>query len=254
MAIAALMVAAAALALGAVAYWRVGGKRDVELLRRQLERELDLIRAKQDELFAGASEALFSAYDDSRRRLERNRQRLRTLRAQAAEGLEQQLDRAAEQLPTIADRLENAAKKVTHSTLTAARLIEGTVARRVRRLEARLQLLAAKVRAIGAVQCAEQREFEIAERQLARAAELLRNARRILRGDGAFDEGLEAVKRSLTAASNAIRAKAEDTRRRIEDVVTETNTLVGSLEAEEDRSAAEHGEEAASSQRAAPKI
>jgi len=237
MAIAASIVAVTALALGTVAYWRAGGKRDLEIFRREMEREFDLLRAKQRELVEGASEALAGAYEGSRRRLERNRERLRALRAETIEGLEQQIDRAAEQLHPLSERLEAAAKALSDSTLTAAHAIERGIARRVRRLEARTMLLAAKVRATRAVRFAEKREFERAERQLVHAADLLRTAYKTLRSDAAYDEGLAAVELALTAARAAVRAKAEDTRRLIEQVVTEADAVVGRLEADEHRSA-----------------
>ena len=237
MALAAMIVAGVALAFGAVAYWRAGGNRDLELLRREMEREIDVLRAKQRELIEGASAALTAAYERSRRRLERNRERLRTLRAETIEGLEQQIDRAAEQLHPLAERLEAAAKALSDSTLTAARTIESGIAGRVRRLEARTLLLAAKVRATRAVSFAEKREFERAERQLVHAADLLRIAYKTLRGDAAYDEGLATVELALAAARAAVRAKAEDTRRLIEQVVTEADAVVGRLEADEHRSA-----------------
>lgn len=209
MALAAMIVAVVALAFRAVAYWRAGGDRDVELLRREMEREIDVLRTKQRELVEGASVALTAAYERSRRRLERNRKRLRALRAETIEGLEQQIDRAAEQLHPLAERLEAAAQALSDSTLTAAHTIERGIAKRVRRLEARTMLLVAKVRATRAVSVAEKREFERAERQLVHAAKFLRTAYKILPGDEAYDQGLVAVELALAAAKAAVRAKAE---------------------------------------------
>ena len=255
MALAAMIVAFVALALGAVAYWRAGGDRDADLLRREMEREIDVLRAKQRELLERASAALTAAYEGSRRRLERNRERLRALRAETIEGLEQQIDRAAEQLHPLAERLEAAAKALSGSTLTAAYTIERGLARRVRRLEVRTMLLAAKVRATRAVGFAEKREFERAERQLVHAADLLRTAYQTFRGDAAYDEGLAAVELALAAARAAVRAKAEGTRRLIEQVVTEADAVVGRLEADEHRSATpKPGEEGAQSHETTTKM
>jgi hypothetical protein len=237
MALAAMIVAVVALAFGAVAYWRAGGNRDVEVLRREMEREIDVLRARQRELVEGASAALAATYEGSRRRLERNRERLRALRAETIEGLEQQVDRAAEQLHPLAERLEAAAKAVSDSTLTLAHTIERGIAKRVRRLEARTMLLTAKVRATRAGNFAERREFERAERQLVHAADLLRTAYTKLRGDAAYDEGFAAVELALAAARAAVRAKADDTRRLIERVVREADAVVGRLEADEHCSA-----------------
>ena len=233
MEVAALMVALASFGLAAVAYWRSGGKRDIEAAREQLEAEMEVLRAKQREFLDSASEAIASAYDESRRRLGRNRERLRALKEEAVEGLGKQMEGAIEQLHAIAQRLEAGAKSAGESTLMVARSVEQGIARRVQRLEARTTLLYAKAKATRAVNWAQKREFERAERQLEEAAELLRTVRETLGTDHAYDEGLDAVKRALTEATGAVRARAEDTRTRIEHILAEADQLVGRLESDE---------------------
>jgi len=233
MEVAALMVALASLSLAAVAYWRSGGKRDIEAARQQLEAEIEVLRAKQREFFDSASEAIASAYDESRRRLERNRERLRVLKAAAVEGLGKQMERAAEQLHALAQRLDDGAKSVGESTLLVARNVEQGIARRVQRLEARTTLMYAKAKATRAVNWAQKRDFEQAERQLEEAADLLRTVRDALGVDHAYDEGLDDVKRALAEATDAVRARAEVTRKRIEHVLTEADKMLDRLESDE---------------------
>ena len=237
MEVAALMVALASFGLAAVAYWRSGGKRDIEAARQQLEAEMEVLHAKQREFFDSASEAIASAYDESRRRLDRNRERLRVLKAEAVEGLGKQMERAAEQLHALAQRLEAGAKSVGESTLLVARSVEQGIARRARRLEARTTLMYAKAKATRAVNWAHKRDFERAERQLEEAADLLRTVREMLGVDHAYDEALDDVKRALGKATDAVRVRAEDTRQRIEHVLTETDKLVDRLESEEQEAA-----------------
>src|SRR5258706_10069154 len=93
-----------------VAYWRSGGKTDVQRARRELDREVDMLRQKYEELIQSAEQSLTSAYDSSRRRLAAARQRLRELKDRAVQGLETQLATAQQHLEALSQRLEEAAK------------------------------------------------------------------------------------------------------------------------------------------------
>ena len=65
----ALIIALISLGLASVAYWRSGGKQDVQNLHSSLQREMEALRAKQKELVESASQSLAAAYDHSRQRL-----------------------------------------------------------------------------------------------------------------------------------------------------------------------------------------
>ncbi len=88
MATTALVIALISLALASVAYWRSGGKQDVQSIQTSLQRELETLRAKQKELVESASQSLAAAYDRSRQRLAATRENLRKQKEEAVEGLE----------------------------------------------------------------------------------------------------------------------------------------------------------------------
>ena len=218
----ALIIAVASLVLAGVAYWRAGGKRDIEALR-----------AKQKELSEALLLAVEEAYEASRQTLRRTAEGLRHLKDEAIEGLEQQVERAQQQLHELERRLEAAAKAARDHTIAAAQKAERALRVRVHRLEARGSLLYAKGCTVLANRWAYKGEFLRAEKRLDEATELLALARETLRADHAYDEQLEVVKHSLAEATTAAREKSKDVRQRIEHVLAEADKLLGSLESDE---------------------
>jgi hypothetical protein len=215
---AAFVISLVSLVLGTTAYWRSGGKQDIQALGR-------------------VARAIAASYDKSRQRLQVARNHLRQLKEEAVEGLEKQVQLAQEQLETLARGLEEGAKSAKDATATAARNVEQAIALRVRRIEARTTLLQAKAKASRAVSSAAKKDFERADQLLADATELLRNARETLGDDHSYDQLLEAMKVALREATTAVRAHAENVRQKIEQVLTDTDRIVSSLESDEDRAA-----------------
>ncbi len=215
---AALVISLASLVLGATAYWRAGGKQDIQALGR-------------------VAQAIAASYDKSRQRLQIARNHLRQLKEEAVEGLEKQVQLAQEQLETLARRLEEGAKSAKDATVAAARKVEEAIALRVRRIEARATLLQAKAKASRAVSSAAKKDFERADQLLQDATELLQSARETLGDDHAYDQLLDAMKLALREATTAVRAHAEDVRQKIEQVLTDTDRIVSSLESDEDQAA-----------------
>lgn len=232
MEIATLILAIIALALAAVAYWRAGGRRDLETLR-----------AKQKELTEALLFVIEEMYEESRQALRQTADGLRQLKSEALEELDQQIDRATQQLWALERRLEEGLKSARQSAMTTAHSIERGLRRRVRRIEARGSLLFAKSAALLAIRWARKEEFDRAEKRLDEATALLALARETLRADHAYDEQLEIVKRSLAEATIAVRQKAQDARQRIERVLAETDKLLGALESDETKAAGEPHEE-----------
>ena len=230
---ASLVISLVSLCLASVAYWRSGGKQDVQALGREVE----ALRAKQKELAESVAQSVAAAYERSRKRLQVAREQLRQLKDEAVEGLEQHIKQAQEQLEALAQRLEDGAKSAKHATVAAARSVEEGIALRVRRVEARATLLQAKAKATRAVGVAGKRDFLRAEQLLEQATGLLRNARETLGDDHAYDQLLDAVKLALREATTAVRTQAEDVRKKIEQVLADTDRLVSTLEADEAKSA-----------------
>jgi hypothetical protein len=222
MEITALIIAVVGLILAAVAYWRIGGRDDIELLRD-----------KQRELADAFLFMIEDAYEESRQALRQTADGLRQLKAEAVEGLEQQIERATQQLHALEQRLANGLKSARNSTLSVARSVERALRVRVHRLEARGSLLYAKASATLAIRWSNKAEFQRAEKRLDEATSLLALARETFRADHAYDEQLEVVKCSLAEATTAVRARAQDARQRIEQVLTETDKLLTALGSDE---------------------
>jgi uncharacterized phage infection (PIP) family protein YhgE len=234
---AALVISLVSLLLASVAYWRAGGKRDVEHARLEIQREMEVLRAKQKEFAEGVSQSVAAAYERSRERLQVARDHLRQLKDDAVEGLEKQIKLTQEQLEALAQRLEEGAKSAKDATVATAEKVEKAIALRVHRIEARTTLLQAKAKATRAVGAAAKKDFDRAEQLLADATELLRSARETLGDDHAYDQFLDKTKLALRDATTAVRTHAEDVRQKIEQVLTETDRIVTTLESDEDKAA-----------------
>src|SRR6267378_6488972 len=77
--------------------------------------------AQRESMSQGGSEANATSYDSSRKHLESAGENLRQAKNDAAQGIQQQLSKAREQLGTLADRLEDAARTAGSKTASAAR-------------------------------------------------------------------------------------------------------------------------------------
>jgi len=233
----AIIISLVSLAFAVTAYWRAGGKQDIEHARLEIEREIESLRTKQKELVESIAENITATYEASRKRLQHAREVLRQATEEAVEGLEQQIERARAQLEALTQQLEEAARSARDTTITSARDVEQAIAVRVRRVEARMMLLHAKAKTLRAVGAAGVHELPRAEELLEEAAELLRTARATLADDHAYDELFDNVKGALRDATMAVRTRAEDIRRKIEQVLSATDHLVGSLESDEQKAA-----------------
>jgi hypothetical protein len=225
------------LGLALVAYWRSGGKQDVQSVQASLQRELDVLRAKQKELVETASQTLAAAYDRSRQRLAIARENLRQQKEEAVAGLEKQVKLAQEQLEDLAKKLEDSARAAKDLTVSAARGAEEAIALRVRRIQVRTTLMQAKAKATHAQSAAANKEFDQADQLLIEATELMRDARQTLGDDHAYDALLDTMRGALRDATTAVRAKAENIRQKLDQVLADTDKLVSQLESDETESA-----------------
>ncbi len=224
----ALMVAAMVLA-----YYQFGSRGDI----RRMQRDLEMLRARQKEFIESVAEAVALAYDESRQQLQDARENLRELQAQAVEGLEQQIKNASEQLDALAKRLEERAKAAKEITIKAAQSIERAISLRVRRMGSRATLLRAKAKASRAASAAKKGDFHRADEFLAEATALLREARENLGDDRDYNKLLETMKAALHDATLTVRSHAENAQQTIERALNDADRLVGKLESDEDDAA-----------------
>jgi hypothetical protein len=225
------------LILAVIAYWRAGGRRDVERVRVELNRDIETLRVKYEESVQNLEEAIEAAYENSRRRLRVAREKLRELKNSTAEGMEKQVESARQQLEALAERLERAAKLARKTTLSAARNIEESIALRARRIEARALLLEAKAMAKLAVHLAGKKDFDRSEQLLEDATLSLQRAREILGEDHAYDQLLDRMRASLRDATAAVRSHAANVQQKVAQVLTDADRIVSTLEGDETRSA-----------------
>lgn len=217
-----LAISMLSLVISLTAYWRAGGRQDIERLRR----DADALQVRQ-------REAVATAFHSSRERLRATQVELVALKQGMASTLATQVERAQQQLDALGTRLEETALAAKDATVSAAERSQQAIARRARRLQAGVTLLSARAEAMRAVDAAEDRDFVQAEQRIDEATELLQRAREKLGEDAAYDEGLMKAKRSLREATNAIRNHAADTRARIDQVLSDTTDLVESLQSAE---------------------
>lgn len=237
MGLAALVIAIIGLVMAVLAWWRAGGKQDVEVAQKRLNEESEQLRAVHRELSEVFLFAIEGAYEESRETLQQTAEGMRQLKDEAFEGLGQELERITEQLRALQRRLDEGLKSARETTLATAQAIERSLRRRVHRMQARGSLLYAKGAATLAIRWARKEEFQRAEKRLDEATALLALARETLRADHAYDEQFEDVKRALAEATGAVRGQEQDVPQRIEHVLTETDTLLGALETEERQAA-----------------
>lgn len=126
-------------------------------------------------------------------------------------------------------------------TIAAARQAEAGIARRARRVHARVLIVEVKGKATLARRAAESHEYDRADTRLAEAIELLGEVRTVLGDDHAYDAQLDSLRSALREAVSAVRTRAEDTRRRIEQVLADADEVIDRLESDE-RTAAEPGQ------------
>jgi len=174
-----------------------------------------------------------ASYDSSRERLQHAREALRQAANDAAQGIQEELKKAREQLDVLSGRLEEAARSAQDKTITAARQAEENLGLRVRRMEARSLLLRAKAEASLAVRAAAKNDFDRAEQRLASATELLRRARACLVDDRTYDDQVEDMEVALREASVAIKEHAKNAGSKVEKVLTDADRIIGSLEVRE---------------------
>lgn len=230
-----IVLAAVAIALSTIAYWRTGGRQDLTTARRTLEEQLKVLKAKQDELVDDLASTVRSTYERGQEGMARARQRLGELRKDAGEKLQQQIDRATRQIGDVERRIAEALRAAKEATIATARETQNGLMKRVHRLEARVSILAAQWEAGRALKWAEKAEFDRAEENLQEAVARIREAKATLADDDAYDSQLEAVNHSLREAILAARAKAEAFRSRVEKVVADSDALIATLENSEDK-------------------
>jgi hypothetical protein len=227
----AMMIAVAALVLSAVAYWRTGGRGDVESALHYLRSKVEALGMKELELARKIHESSRKAYERTRQGIVRARARRAEVRGQTPAGRDQHHEMAAERRPERA--VEQHLADLSLPAVPAARSADHAASSRARTLEARADVLILKAHLLRAKSAAESGELDRAESLLRRAIATLEEARTILGADDTHVPEIEEGVRTLIDAIAAARGKAEDAGRRIDEILVGSDSLVASLEGTE---------------------
>ena len=234
----ALLIACVALIFSGIAYWRSGGRSDVEQAREEIRRELETLRTRQKALIEALTYRIQHGYEQSLQRIKRAQSRLQEMKDETVEGLQKRIDLAMQDLESLKQKAEQGIASVKGGMVEKAHQAEEAVARRVRRIEGRIQILSIKSAINRAQRFIEKQEFDQAEELLKEAVNELREARMYLPD---YDPSLNTVLTTLREALKAVQMKAEDLRTKVEQVMKENEQLLSALEGAEQEEEKHHG-------------
>lgn len=212
----ALGVACVSLVLSGVAYWRSGGRRDIEAMHAELRRRVR------------------SGYEASLARIQRAEERLAALRASASVETTKAIEGVRAQLAESRAEIEARLGQLEHGLSVRADAAEQSLERKVLRLEGRAQLLLARTDAARAERLAAAGDFAGAHDSLEEAVARVREVRLRLTNPFEQDPAFQNVVDALLEAIRSVRAQAADHERRIERVLSASDSLVASLAAREE--------------------
>ncbi|WAS99361.1 hypothetical protein [Nannocystis punicea] len=231
----ALAVSAFSIALALFAYWRAGGKQDAAASHAEIRAAVDSLREKQTELVDHTRGSLDAAYQNSRDRLTRLREVVRSEKDRAEAEIRTQLDRAEADVNRLVSTVELESRKIRDSSIGSAEQAQRALSVRVRTVEGRVALLRAKAKTRRAETLAEGREYDQALRVLVEATDLLDQAQERLPRE--YDPTVAALRGALHEALASVQNQAVDIRERLDEVVRQTNSLVRTLESDESAAA-----------------
>ncbi len=223
----ALIIALVALVLSSIAYWRSGGRSDLQHLVNEMRQEIEGLRTKQKALTEEMIQQMRRGYEQSLQRLKHIQERLLALKEETIEGLQRSIDSALEELEGLKKRAEEGIASLKGGVIERAQQAEEKIARQVHRLEGRVQILAAKSAISRARRLVEKEEFDQAEELLRDAVNEIKEVRENLAD---HDPSLDRVLTMLREAVQAVQSKAEDMKYKIDHVLEENEKLLSALE------------------------
>jgi hypothetical protein len=219
--LAAAVSACAVLAVAAVVVVsrRAGTRRELARLRARERALVDEIRKR---IRVGHERTLARA-----QRAQRRIDELRRIPLPAAPGSAEAI---GEELATIRAHLETALQRAAGEIFLEADAAERNLARRVLRIEGRIEILIARAEMERAERLAQAGRFQEAEPLLDDAIAKVREVRlRVAEGEDDF--AFADVTQALKSAIQSVRAQAVDYRQKLERVLRASDTLLASLEA-----------------------
>lgn len=215
MSLIALFMASVSVVLSGIAYWRTGGRVDIEALRTALARRVR------------------GGYEDSLARIKRAEARLAGTHETLSAETRQAVDALRAQLVAARQEAEAGLQGLESDVSMRAQSAQEALRKRVLRMEGRVQLVAARAEIVRAERLAEKQDFQRANDLLEEAVAKVREVK--LRLSDAFEEvpAYNEVLQSLQAAIRSVRQEAADHERRIDRVLSASDRLLASLGARE---------------------
>jgi hypothetical protein len=225
----ALCLAGVSLVLSAVAYWRAGGRREVEAVRLELAREAEAVRARQRAMAEELGQRVRTGYEDSLARIKRAEERLAELRDTMAAQTRQAVDALRAQLAEARKQIDAGLQRLKTDASARAAVAEEAVHKRVLRMEGRVQLVVVRAEMVRAERLADKGDFARAQDLLEDAVNKVREVK--LRLTDAFEEdpAFRDVLVALQDAIRSVRTEAADHQRRIDRVLAASDALLASL-------------------------
>lgn len=216
----ALFLSVTSFILALVAYWRSGGRKDLEAIRR-----------KQQLVNEELANRVRTALQESHARATRARHRLAELRKEAAENVHESIDALSRELETIEHEIEEALAKLKTEASSGAQSLQERLAKRVHHIEGSLRLLTARAEIRAAERLADAGKFVEAEDRLEDAVSKVREIKMQIADEGAEEPAFGPLVDALHDAIRSIRARAADHKRQIDSVLAASDSLLASLRA-----------------------
>jgi hypothetical protein len=209
--------------LAAIAYWRSGGRE-----------ELELLRAKQKLMVDELERRIHGGLEETRTRTLRAEQRLTDLKRDTTANVQQAIDALSRETAQITKETEERLQDLRFEVTVGAQAAEQALARRMRRVEGSLRILAARAEIGAAERLADAGELADAEDLLEDAVAKVREAKmRLADDDDGEERNFDSVISALHEAIVAVRERALDHKREIDSVLSASDSLLASLRARE---------------------
>jgi predicted transcriptional regulator len=208
--------------LALVAYWRSGGRDDLDVVRRKQQLVLDEL-----------SRRTRRGLEDSLARVTRAQQRLAELRTEAASNVHESMDGLSRELANIKRDTEVTLVKLKTEVTSGAQAAQESLGKRVRHIEGSIRILMARAEIRAAEELADAGRFVEAEDLLEDAVAKVREGRMRLADEGGEEPAFEPVIETLHEAIRSVRARAEDHKNQIDNVLSASDYLLASLRARE---------------------
>jgi hypothetical protein len=214
----ALVFSIASLVLALAAYWRAGGRRDLEVLQ-----------VKQRLMAEDLAKWMRKGFEDSLARIARAQKRLSELSTEASEQIREATRVLELELGEMKKEAELGLFHLKTEVSSGGHAAQEALAKRIRRTEGSIQVLVARSEIAAAEKLAAADEIVQAEDLLEDAVSKVREVRMRLSEEVGDDPAFEHVIETLHEALRSVRARAVDHKRRIDSVLEASDSLLASL-------------------------